>query len=101
MASGHGGKLPAGEALELTVVAAVHAELAGEGVDTDRARRAGQCGSAERFIQTLLRDWAYAATYQNSTQRNHALSTWIDYYNHKRPDSALGHKAPASTITTD
>src|SRR5262245_39615223 len=56
-------------------------------------------GKAERFIQTMLREWAYAATYQSSTHRADALPAWLTYYNNRRPHSALGHKAPASVIT--
>jgi len=55
-------------------------------------------GKAERFIQTLLRDWAYAVRYQTSTQRALALEPWIDYYNHRRPHGALGHRPPASRL---
>jgi hypothetical protein len=46
-------------------------------------------GKAERFIQTMLREWAYAVRYATSDQRNLALTTWIDYYNHRRPHGAL------------
>jgi transposase InsO family protein len=56
-------------------------------------------GKAERFIQTMLREWAYAATYQSSARRAAALPAWLAYYNNKRPHSALGHKTPASVIT--
>lgn len=56
-------------------------------------------GKAERFIQTMLREWAYAATYQTSDQRALALAPWIDYYNTRRPHSALGHKTPARRLT--
>jgi transposase InsO family protein len=55
-------------------------------------------GKAERFIQTMLREWAYAATYRSSEHRARALPAWIDYYNHQRPHSALGHKPPASRL---
>lgn len=55
-------------------------------------------GKAERFIQTMLREWAYAATYQSSDQRRVALPAWLDYYNHRRPHSALGHKTPADRL---
>ena len=58
-------------------------------------------GKAERFIQTMLREWAYAATYQSSAHRQRALPAWISYYNHQRPHSALGHKTPASRLATD
>ena len=53
-------------------------------------------GKAERFIQTMLREWAYAATYQNAQHRTDCLTPWLDYYNHKRPHSALGHQPPAT-----
>ena len=55
-------------------------------------------GKAERFIQTLLREWAYAATYPTSTDRQRALPAWINYYNHQRPHGALGHRPPASRL---
>jgi transposase InsO family protein len=57
-------------------------------------------GKAERFIQTMLREWAYAATYRTSTHRANVLPTWLEYYNQRRPHSALGHKPPASRLTT-
>jgi len=58
-------------------------------------------GKAERFIQTMLREWAYAATYQSSQHRSDALPIWLSYYNGQRPHSALGHKTPASIIGPD
>ncbi len=56
-------------------------------------------GKAERFIQTLLREWAYAAAYQTSAQRSLALGPWLDYYNHRRPHGALSHRPPASRLS--
>jgi transposase InsO family protein len=58
-------------------------------------------GKAERFIQTMLREWAYAATYRSSVHRQRALPAWVDYYNHQRPHGALGHKTPASRLHAD
>jgi transposase InsO family protein len=58
-------------------------------------------GKAERFIQTLQREWAYAIAYETSWQRRQALTPWLRYYNNRRPHSALGHKPPASQLTTD
>ena len=55
-------------------------------------------GKAERFIQTLQREWAYAISYETSWQRRGALTTWLKYYNCRRPHSALGHKTPISQI---
>ena len=56
-------------------------------------------GKAERFIKTLQAEWAYAASYQNHHQRAQALAPWLEYYNKRRPHSALGHKPPASRLT--
>lgn len=53
-------------------------------------------GKAERFIQTALREWAYAATYANSTERQIRLASWLHRYNHHRPHSALGYRPPIS-----
>ncbi len=55
-------------------------------------------GKAEPFIQTLLREWAYAAVYRNSEHRARALEPWINFYNHQRPHGALGHQAPATRL---
>ena len=55
-------------------------------------------GKAERFIQTLMREWAYAAVYQTSHHRALALGHWLDYYNHRRPHGALSHRSPASRL---
>lgn len=55
-------------------------------------------GKAERFIQTALREWAYAATYQDSAQRTQALSAWLHHYNWHRPHTALRGMPPASRL---
>ena len=55
-------------------------------------------GKAERFIQTLLREWAYAQTYRSSTHRRQVLPRWVRYYNTQRPHGSLGHKPPASRL---
>jgi transposase InsO family protein len=55
-------------------------------------------GKAERFIQTLQREWAYAVAYQTSEHRARALQPWLDFYNHQRPHGALGHQAPATRL---
>jgi transposase InsO family protein len=56
-------------------------------------------GKAERFIQTLQREWAYAVAYRTSDHRARALQPWLDFYNHQRPHGALGHQAPAARLT--
>jgi len=50
-------------------------------------------GKAERFIQTCLREWAYAEAYASSVQRTIALTQWLHHYNWHRPHSAL-HSMP-------
>jgi transposase InsO family protein len=55
-------------------------------------------GKAERFIQTLQREWAYGVAYNDSLQRRRALLPWLEYYNCRRPHSALSHKTPISQI---
>jgi transposase InsO family protein len=58
-------------------------------------------GKAERFIQTLQREWAYAATYRDDRHRRAALEPWLRYYNNHRPHSALGHKPPVSRLASN
>ncbi len=53
-------------------------------------------GKAERFIQSLLREWAYARLYRSDKERHAALAKWLHYYNHHRPHTALGGRVPAS-----
>ena len=55
-------------------------------------------GKAERFIQTSLREWAYAAIYQTSALRTEHLALWIHRYNWHRPHSALKHQPPISVL---
>ena len=63
-----------------------------------RPNRPRTNGKAERFIQTLQREWAYAAVYQTSNHRARTLPTWIRFYNQRRPHGALGHQPPASRL---
>jgi transposase InsO family protein len=49
-------------------------------------------GKAERFIQTSLREWAYAAVYQNSRHRHQHLRPWLHRYNWHRPHTPLNSK---------
>jgi transposase InsO family protein len=55
-------------------------------------------GKAERFIQTLTREWAYARCYQSSQQRNGFLAPYIFDYNWHRPHSSLNLKPPVSRL---
>lgn len=56
-------------------------------------------GKAERFVQTSLREWAYARPYESSEQREAALQPFIHRYNWHRPHSALSHQPPMSRIS--
>lgn len=53
-------------------------------------------GKAERFIQTSLREWAYARCYDSSEQRARHLPAWLHHYNWHRPHSSLNYKPPIS-----
>jgi transposase InsO family protein len=55
-------------------------------------------GKAERFIQTCLREWAYAEAYPNSDQRTAALARWLHHYNWHRPHTALNSRPPISRL---
>lgn len=55
-------------------------------------------GKAERFIQTLLREWAYGRPYSSSAARQTALPAWLHYYNVHRRHSALQGCPPVSRL---
>jgi transposase InsO family protein len=55
-------------------------------------------GKAERFIQTALREWAYASTFENSIQRLSELPYWIHIYNWHRPHASLARNTPISRL---
>ena len=56
-------------------------------------------GKAERFIQTLLNEWAYERIYGCSAERTATLPLFLERYNFKRPHGSLGHRPPASRLT--
>jgi len=58
-------------------------------------------GKAERFIQSALREWAYARAYGTSAQRIHALPRWIHGYNWHRPHASLAGQPPTSRLSLD
>jgi len=55
-------------------------------------------GKAERFIQTALREWAYARAYDTSDQRAEELPRWLHRYNWHRPHGSLRTKTPISRL---
>ena len=55
-------------------------------------------GKAERFIQSSLREWAYAQAYQNSRQRRAELPLWLHRYNWHRPHAGIDDRVPISRL---
>ena len=55
-------------------------------------------GKAERFIQTALREWAYARPYASSSQRTQAIAPWLHHYNHHRPHAGINAATPAERL---
>jgi transposase InsO family protein len=55
-------------------------------------------GKAERFIQTALREWAYARAYDNSDQRSTEMLYWLHRYNWHRPHGSLKANTPISRL---
>jgi len=55
-------------------------------------------GKAERFIQTALREWAYARAYNTSNERAHQLQPWTHAYNWHRPHGSLKANTPISRL---
>lgn len=58
-------------------------------------------GKAERFIQTALREWAYARAYQTSDQRAANLKWWTHMYNWHRPHGGIKDRTPISRLALD
>lgn len=57
-------------------------------------------GKAERFIQTLLREWAYAMPYRSSESRTADLPRWLVWYNRYRPHGSLDGQPPISRLAS-
>ena len=53
-------------------------------------------GKAERFIQSMLREWAYGRLYRSSAERGRDLLRWLRFYNEDRPHASLSYLAPFS-----
>ncbi len=58
----------------------------------------GTNGKAERFIQTLIREWAYVRLYRSNERRLATLQPWVHFYNARRTHTALGGKAPLAAV---
>lgn len=58
-------------------------------------------GKAERFVQTSLREWAYAKAYPSSDHRAAALPVWLHRYNWHRPHGGINSQTPISRLGLD
>jgi transposase InsO family protein len=58
-------------------------------------------GKAERFIKTLLGEWAYGRLYRSNDERLAALPSWVDYYNTERTHTALGGITPQAALVNN
>jgi transposase InsO family protein len=56
-------------------------------------------GKAERFIRTLLDEWAYGRPYATNQERREALTPFVDFYNRRRPHTALDGRSPLSAVS--
>lgn len=55
-------------------------------------------GKVERFIQTLDQEWAKARIWPTSHARDRALTSFLRYYNRRRPHTSLGDRPPISRV---
>jgi transposase InsO family protein len=78
--------------------AAYRAARAGRPQTRTRPYRPQTNGKAERFIGTLVREWAYARTYATNSARLAALPAFVEFYNQRRPHTALGGLSPAAVV---
>jgi transposase InsO family protein len=58
-------------------------------------------GKAERFLQTVMRECAYAHAFQSSQERAAALPRWLHIYNVHRPHTALAGQSPISRLVVN
>ena len=79
------------------------ATVAGLGARHKRTRpyRPQTNGKAERFIKTMLAEWAYARPYRSNVERLAALATWVDFYNHERTHTALADHVPMDVLVSN
>ena len=58
-------------------------------------------GKAERFIRTMLAEWAYARLYRSNHERLAALPRWLDFYNTRRPHTQLDGQTPMAVLVNN
>jgi transposase InsO family protein len=78
--------------------AAYRAVLGGRRHTRTRPYRPQTNGKAERFIGTLVREWAYARLYASNGERLAALPGFVDFYNQRRPHASLGGLSPMDVV---
>ena len=85
-----------------TVARSFRAAAAAAGVELRHTRpyRPQTNGKAERFIQILQNEWAYARPYRSNAERLRALPRWLYHYNHRRPHGGVGGVVPVSRLAT-
>jgi transposase InsO family protein len=66
-----------------------------------RPRRPQTNGKAERFIQTLLREWAYGHLYRSNAERLERLPGWVREYNTERTHTSLGDITPMEALVNN
>ena len=65
---------------------------------TTRPYRPQTNGKAERFIQTMISEWAYSRLYISNEERLNRLPRWLQFYNQRRPHTALGGEPPMAAL---
>jgi transposase InsO family protein len=55
-------------------------------------------GKIERFFGTLDAEWAHGRVWPDSRARDRALSSFLRFYNRRRPHSAAGGRPPISRV---
>ena len=58
-------------------------------------------GKVERFHRTLKAEWAYQRPYRSNTERADAFQAWLEFYNHRRPHSALNGLTPMAVLVNN
>jgi transposase InsO family protein len=71
----------------------------GVGHKRTRPRRPQTNGKAERLIKTLIHEWAYARPYTTNREREEALPVFVEFYNRRRPHTALGGRSPLDAVS--
>jgi transposase InsO family protein len=66
-----------------------------------RPRRPQTNGKIERFHRTMADGWAYSKHYNSESARRAALPSWLHFYNHHRPHTAIGKLPPISRISNN